>query len=83
MLVAMVIAGLTTQDLRARLCTPQISISGVVFVVMITPHYYWFFPDPAGAHSVEINHLHVGPSATYLSDVGKGLWSGAVQLLPF
>ena len=34
-LFPMVIAGLTTQDLRARLCTPQISISGVVFVVII------------------------------------------------
>ena len=37
-LVPMVIAGSTTQDLRARFCTPQIPISIVVIVVMIIPH---------------------------------------------
>ena len=37
-LVPIVIAGLTTQDLRARFCTPQILISIVDVVVMIILH---------------------------------------------
>lgn len=82
-LVPMVIAGLMTQEVRARLCTPQILISLVVIFVLISPHYYWFFTDPAGAQSAAINHLHVDPSATYLSDVGKGLWSGARAVVAF
>ena len=39
-LVPMVIAGSTTQDLRARFCTPQILISIVVIGVTIIPHQY-------------------------------------------
>ena len=37
-LVPMVIGDLTTQDLRARFCAPQILISIVDIVVMITLH---------------------------------------------
>ena len=55
----------------------------VVIVLMIIPHCSWFSPDPAGAHLAEINYLHVDPSATYLSYVGKGLWSGARAIVAF
>ena len=41
------------------------------------------FTAPTGAHSAEINHLHVDPLATYLSEVGKGLWSGARVIVAF
>ena len=76
-LFPMVIAGLTTKDLRARLCTPQILINIVVIDVMNIPHYYWYFYDTAGAYSAEIIHLYVDLSAIYLSDV-----EGAVVRCP-
>jgi 4-amino-4-deoxy-L-arabinose transferase-like glycosyltransferase len=82
-LVPMVIAGLMTKDFRARLCTPQILISLVIIGVLITPHYYWYFTDPSGMQSAVINHQQVDPSATYFSDVGKGLWSGARAIVAF
>ena len=82
-LVPMVIAGLMTKDLRARLCSPQILVSLVVIVVLISPHTYWFLTDPAGMQSAVINNLHVDTSATYLFDVGKGLWSGGRAVVGF